>query len=84
MAQSAHNVQKLSMELGGNAPFIVLESANLDTVCAGMLRSKFRNSGQACISANRFIIVQSRYDEVLDKLTNTATDLTVGARIPRQ
>ena len=79
MAQAAHNVQKLSMELGGNAPFIVLDSANLDTVCAGMLRSKFRNSGQACISANRFIIVQSRYDEVLSKLTNTATDLTVGA-----
>lgn len=78
MSQSAQNIQKLSMELGGNAPFIVLESANLNTVCTGMLRSKFRNSGQACISANRFIIVQSRYDDVLEMLTQQVASLTVG------
>jgi succinate-semialdehyde dehydrogenase/glutarate-semialdehyde dehydrogenase len=79
MAQSAPNLQKLSMELGGNAPFIVLESADLNLVCSGMLRSKFRNSGQACISANRFIIVESRYNEVLDMLTKQAEQLIVGS-----
>ncbi len=79
MAQSAQNVQKISLELGGNAPFVVLESANINAVCAAMLRSKFRNSGQACISANRFIIVNSRYDEVLDRLTKEARRLTVGS-----
>ena len=79
MAQSAQNLQKLSMELGGNAPFVVLDSADLDMVCSGMLRSKFRNSGQACISANRFIIVQSRYDEVLHMLKKQADQLIVGA-----
>ena len=79
MAQSAQNIQKISLELGGNAPFIVLDSANINTVCTGMLRSKFRNSGQACISANRFIIVDSRYDEVLDRLTKEARRLTVGS-----
>lgn len=79
MAQSAQNLQKISLELGGNAPFVVLESANLNTVCTGMLRSKFRNSGQACISANRFIIVNSRYDEVLDMLIKETRRLTVGS-----
>ena len=78
MRQSGHNLQKLSMELGGNAPFIVLESADIDTVCTGMLRSKFRNSGQACISANRFIIVENRYDEMISMLTNKAQSLSVG------
>lgn len=78
MRQSSHNLQKLSMELGGNAPFIVLNSADIDTVCTGMLRSKFRNSGQACISANRFIIAESRYDEVLSMLTSQAKSLSVG------
>ena len=78
MTQSAQNIQKVSLELGGNAPFVVLESANLEAVCTGMLRSKFRNSGQACISANRFIIVRSRYDEVLEMLTKAASHLTVG------
>lgn len=78
MAQSSQNLQKLSMELGGNAPFVVLDSADLEKVCSGILRSKFRNSGQACISANRFIILQSRYDEVLDMLTKQTRQLIVG------
>ncbi|PZQ47064.1 MAG: succinate-semialdehyde dehydrogenase (NADP(+)), partial [Micavibrio aeruginosavorus] len=53
MAQAAENVQKISLELGGNAPFIVCESANLDKAVEGAITSKFRNAGQTCICANR-------------------------------
>lgn len=78
MQQSASNLQRLSMELGGNAPFIVLSSANLDTVCTSMMHSKFRNSGQACISSNRFIVEQSRYDEVLESILSSVESIVVG------
>lgn len=75
MAQSAPNLQKLSMELGGNAPFIVLESANLEQVKDGLLRSKFRNSGQACISANRIIVEQSIRPQFLDMMLPIVANL---------
>ena len=78
MSQSAQNLQKLSMELGGNAPFVILESADLKL---GLFRECYEvslNSGQACISANRFIIVESRYDEVLNMLTKQTEQLIVG------
>ncbi len=75
LAQSAHSLQKCSLELGGNAPFIVLESANLDTVIQGVLKSKFRNSGQACISANRFIIAEAIYDEFIERLVPVVKQL---------
>lgn len=75
MAQSANNLQKLSMELGGNAPFIVLKSADLDLVKDGLLRSKFRNSGQACISANRIIVEQYLYDRFLEMMLPTVANL---------
>jgi len=78
MQQSASNLQRLSMELGGNAPFIVLSSANLQTVCTSMMRSKFRNSGQACISANRFIVEQSRYNEVIESTLSSVEKIIVG------
>ena len=76
MSQSAENVQKVSMELGGNAPFVVLQSANLDTVTEGLIRSKFRNSGQACISANRIIVESSIADEFLHTILPVVQSLT--------
>ena len=75
MAQSAANLQKLSMELGGNAPFVVLKSADLGLVKDGLLRSKFRNSGQACISANRIIVEQSILDAFLKMMLPVVTNL---------
>ena len=75
MAQSAPNLQQLSMELGGNAPFIVLESANLDQVMDGLLRSKFRNSGQACISANRIIVERSILPQFLEMMLPIVANL---------
>ncbi len=78
MRQSADTLQKLSMELGGNAPFVVLESADLQTVCASMLRSKFRNCGQACISANRFIVHENIQTQFLELALESIQDLKVG------
>ncbi len=79
MRQSASTLQKLSMELGGNAPFVVLESADLQTVCSSMLRSKFRNCGQACISANRFIVHERVHTQFLDLALEAIQPLKVGS-----
>ncbi len=62
MEQSASTVKKLSMELGGHAPFIVFEDANIDEAVTGALQSKFRNSGQTCICTNRLFIHEKVYD----------------------
>jgi succinate-semialdehyde dehydrogenase/glutarate-semialdehyde dehydrogenase len=78
MQQSAASLQKLSLELGGNAPFVVLNSADLDTVCSSMLRSKFRNSGQACISANRFIVDTKIHSQFLAHTVASVRSLRVG------
>ncbi|MGN6796722.1 MAG: NAD-dependent succinate-semialdehyde dehydrogenase [Gaiellaceae bacterium] len=79
MAQCAAGVKKVSLELGGNAPFIVFDDADLDEAVAGALLCKFRNSGQTCISANR-IYVQSRvYDEFVSRLTDRVRALKVGS-----
>ena len=63
MAQCAGQVKKVSLELGGNAPFIVFDDADLDEAVAGALLCKFRNSGQTCISANRIFVQAPVYDE---------------------
>ena len=63
MAQCAAGVKKVSLELGGNAPFIVFDDADLDEAVAGALLCKFRNSGQTCISANRIFVQDAVYDE---------------------
>ncbi|GAA0985667.1 NAD-dependent succinate-semialdehyde dehydrogenase [Acrocarpospora macrocephala] len=60
---SAGNVTRLSLELGGHAPLLVLDDADLDVAVAGTLRAKFRNTGQSCIAANRIYVVASRYEE---------------------
>ena len=78
MQQAAHNLQKLSLELGGNAPFIVCESANISKALEGAIHSKFRNSGQACISSNRFLIHESIADVFIEELKNALSQLTVG------
>jgi succinate-semialdehyde dehydrogenase/glutarate-semialdehyde dehydrogenase len=69
MAQCAGQVKKVSLELGGNAPFIVFDDADLESAVAGALTCKFRNSGQTCISANRILVQDSVYDAFLERFT---------------
>lgn len=69
MAQSAETVKKLSLELGGNAPFIVFDDADLDAAVTGAMAAKFRNSGQTCVCANRFYVQDAVYDAFAAKLT---------------
>jgi succinate-semialdehyde dehydrogenase/glutarate-semialdehyde dehydrogenase len=79
MAQCAAQVKKVSLELGGNAPFIVFDDADLDEAVAGALTCKFRNSGQTCISANRIFVQSPVYDAFVDKLVVAASALPVGS-----
>ena len=79
MEQCARQVKKVSLELGGNAPFVVFDDADLDEAVAGALICKFRNSGQTCISANRILVQDSVHDEFLRRLTEAVTALEVGA-----
>jgi succinate-semialdehyde dehydrogenase / glutarate-semialdehyde dehydrogenase len=79
MEQCARQVKKVSLELGGNAPFIVFDDADLDEAVAGALLCKYRNSGQTCISANRIFVQESVHDEFLRRLTEAVTALKVGA-----
>jgi succinate-semialdehyde dehydrogenase/glutarate-semialdehyde dehydrogenase len=79
MEQCARQVKKVSLELGGNAPFIVFDDADLDEAVAGALLCKYRNSGQTCISANRILVQDSVHDEFLRSLTEAVTALKVGA-----
>ena len=78
MEQSARTVKKVSMELGGNAPFIVFDDAQMDAAIAGAMASKYRNTGQTCVCANRFLIQDSVYDEFSEKLADAANKLVVG------
>lgn len=78
MAQCAQNVKKLSLELGGNAPFIVFDDADLDAAVEGALASKFRNSGQTCVCTNRFLVQESIHDAFCEKLAAATAALKVG------
>src|SRR3954453_9031661 len=78
MAQCAGQVKKVSLELGGNAPFIAFDDADLDEAVAGALISKYRNSGQTCISANRILVQDGIYDEFVSRLVAAARKLKVG------
>src|SRR4051812_45699531 len=78
MAQCAKQVKNVSLELGGNAPFLVFDDADLDEAVAGALVCKFRNSGQTCISANRILVQDGVYDEFVARLVQTASGLVVG------
>lgn len=76
--QAADRVVRLSLELGGHAPFIVFADADLDRAVAGAVASKFRNAGQTCICANRFLIHRSIHDEFVARFAATVSSLVVG------
>jgi succinate-semialdehyde dehydrogenase / glutarate-semialdehyde dehydrogenase len=78
MAQCASTLKKLSLELGGNAPFIVFEDADLDAAVQGAMASKFRNTGQTCVCANRFLVQAGVYEEFSRKFAAAARRLRVG------
>ncbi|HEV7567696.1 MAG TPA: NAD-dependent succinate-semialdehyde dehydrogenase [Microbacteriaceae bacterium] len=78
IAQSAHGVLRTSMELGGNAPFVVFEDADLDRAVDGAMIAKFRNIGQACTAANRFIVHESIADEFARRVTERVNGFRVG------
>jgi succinate-semialdehyde dehydrogenase/glutarate-semialdehyde dehydrogenase len=78
MKQCADTVKKISLELGGNAPFIVFDDADIDAAVEGAMASKYRNSGQTCVCANRLIVQESVYDEFAQKLATAVEDLNVG------
>lgn len=78
MRQSADTIKKLSLELGGNAPFIVFDDADLDAAVEGALASKFRNSGQTCVCANRLYVQDKVYDAFVAKLKVAVQKLQVG------
>jgi succinate-semialdehyde dehydrogenase/glutarate-semialdehyde dehydrogenase len=78
MAQCAGTIKKVSLELGGNAPFIVFEDADLDAAVGGAMASKYRNTGQTCVCANRFLIQASVYDEFAARLARAVDGLVVG------
>jgi succinate-semialdehyde dehydrogenase/glutarate-semialdehyde dehydrogenase len=78
MAQCAGSVKKITMELGGNAPFIVFEDADLDAAVAGAIVSKYRNTGQTCVCANRLLVQASVYEAFTRKLVAAVAQLRVG------
>lgn len=78
MEQCASSVKKVSMELGGNAPFIVFDDADLDQAVAGAIASKFRNAGQTCVCANRIFVQDGIYDIFAEKLKQAVLALRVG------
>ena len=78
MEQSASTVKKISLELGGNAPFIVFDDADLDAAVDGAMASKFRNTGQTCVCANRILVQDEVYDEFAAKLTQAVRGMKVG------
>jgi succinate-semialdehyde dehydrogenase/glutarate-semialdehyde dehydrogenase len=77
-AQCAPTIKKLSLELGGNAPFIVFDDADIDSAVEGALASKYRNAGQTCVCANRLYVQDSVYDQFVEKLAIKAKAIKVG------
>ncbi len=78
MAQSAPTVKKLSLELGGNAPFIVFDDANIDSAVEGAFASKYRNAGQTCVCTNRFYVQEGVYDQFVEKFAAKVRTAKVG------
>ncbi len=78
IGQCAGTVKRLSMELGGNAPFIVFDDADLDAAVAGALASKYRNAGQTCVCSNRFLVQDGIYDRFAARLSEAVAAMTVG------
>ena len=78
MQQCAPSIKKLSLELGGNAPVLVFDDANLEQAVQGIMASKFRNSGQTCVCANRIYVQDGIYDALVEKLATAVANLNVG------
>ncbi len=78
MEQCAGTVKKMSLELGGNAPFIVFDDADIDAAVEGAMATKYRNMGQTCVCANRFLVQDSVYEEFTAKLSQSVSGLKVG------
>jgi succinate-semialdehyde dehydrogenase / glutarate-semialdehyde dehydrogenase len=78
MRQCAATVKKVALELGGHAPFIVFEDADIDAAVQGAMQSKYRNAGQTCVCTNRFYVHDSIYQEFVDKFTDAARLIKVG------
>lgn len=78
MAQSAETIKKVSLELGGNAPFVVFDDADIDAAVEGAVASKFRNAGQTCVCTNRFYVQAGVYDEFVEKMCAKVKTLKVG------
>ncbi len=78
MAQSAPSIKKLALELGGNAPFIVFDDADIDSAVEGAMASKYRNAGQTCVCANRIYVQDGVYDEFVQKFAHKVKALKVG------
>ena len=78
MQQCAPTIKKIALELGGHAPFIVFDDADLDAAVAGALQSKYRNAGQTCVCTNRFYVHASLYDAFVEKLAAAASKIKVG------
>lgn len=78
LSQCANTVKKVSMELGGNAPFIIFDDADLDQAVAGVMASKFRNAGQTCVCANRIFVHDNVYDAFAAKLAQAVNALRIG------
>jgi succinate-semialdehyde dehydrogenase/glutarate-semialdehyde dehydrogenase len=78
MSQCAGTVKKISLELGGNAPFIVFDDADIDAAVEGAIAAKYRNTGQTCICANRFLVQDTVYDTFAEKLSKAVGNLKVG------
>jgi succinate-semialdehyde dehydrogenase/glutarate-semialdehyde dehydrogenase len=83
-AQSADTLKKLLLELGGNAPFIVFDDADLDAAVQGAMASKFRNTGQTCVCVNRFFVQASVYSEFTQRLTDAVRKLRVGNALEQE
>jgi acyl-CoA reductase-like NAD-dependent aldehyde dehydrogenase len=79
MAQCAPTIKKVSLELGGNAPFIVFDDADLDAAVEGAIASKYRNTGQTCVCANRLLVQDGVYDAFAQKLADRVAGLKVGS-----
>ena len=78
MAQSAPTVKKMSLELGGNAPFIVFDDADIDSAVEGAFASKYRNAGQTCVCSNRFYVQEGVYDTFVEKFAAKVRTAKVG------
>ena len=78
LSQCSSTIKKVSLELGGHAPFIVFDDANIDQAVIGAVQSKFRNTGQTCVCANRLFIHEKVYDEFLEKFSNAVLNMKVG------